>query len=607
MPIGNIRIGRIIVALVGVALLSATVSRAQKAVPEKMPPAPPENTISGRIVIQGGEAASGATALAFPIGIVAQPRSTAVVSSGSFKLDGLEAGVYSVSALLPGFVSPPPTSPEESRRYYHTGDSVTLALIKGGVITGTVTNSTNGPVVAASVRAFRVKDVNGQPEPAMVQFRERQTDDRGVYRFYGLPPGTYVISAGGQGRMYGGIYSGAYDNDVPTYAPSSTRDTAMQVLVQSGEEIIADIQYRGEPGQVISGTLAGLTQSTSPAMGMATGTVTLTDVRSHAVLMSVGSSSLSNNSFAFYGVPDGEYELLAQQYLPSRDMLISDPRRVKVQGANVTGINLSLAPLGSIAGRLVLESNPPADCVKRHALASQETVIVASRLKQETKPAGGKTAKTETPAELPLSFTVNQRIDGVPDAKGDFTLRNMAAGLYRIESELPGPGWYLRSIVMGPQTIPTKPSDPNIPRDGIALKSGERVSALIVTIAEGAASLRGRVSVAEGQALPSGLRVYLAPAEREGADNVLRFFEARADGDGGFVMGNIAPGRYWIIARLDDEGDPTKVQPVRRDSVLRVKVLREAEGLKKEISFKPCERTVDYDLRYLLAASQPKQ
>jgi hypothetical protein len=515
----------------------------------------------------------------------------------------LEAGVYSVIAYIPGFVFEPPNSPDESRRYYHIGDSVNLTLIKGGVITGTVTTATNTPVVAATVRAFRLRDASGQPDPGALQPRERPTDDRGVYRIYGLPPGTYVVSVGGMGRNFGGVGAGPYDNDVPTYAPSATRDTAMKITVGSGEEVTADIQYRGESGQAISGTLAGLTQSSSQIMGTAVGTITLTDIRSHTVLMSAGASSFTKNAFAFYGVSDGEYEIVAQQYLPSREMLMSAPRRVKVQGADVTGINLSLAPLASITGRLVLETNPATGCTKRRSTAFQETLIMARRTKQDTKPPAGKTAKTETPNEVPISSV--QSADGVPDVKGDFVMRNLPAGSYRIDSQLPDAGWYLRSIALGAQTIPTRPSDPNVPRDGITLKTGERASGLIVTFTEGAAGLRGRISVAEGQRVPPGLRVYLVPAEREAAENVLRFFDAAAETDAGFVISNIAPGRYWIIARPADDGDPKKVKPIRQDPALRARLLRESETAKKEVSFKPCEQAADYDLPYSLPTPLP--
>jgi hypothetical protein len=79
---------------------------------------------------------------------------------------------------------------------------------------------------------------------------------------------------------------------------------------------------------------------------------------------------------------------------------------------------------------------------------------------------------------------------------------------------------------------------------------------------------------------------------------VLRFFEARVNADRGFAIGNIAPGRYWIIARGADDGDPAKVKPIRQETALRTRVLHEAEALKKEVSFKPCERASDYQLLY---------
>jgi hypothetical protein len=595
---------RDLIPLIGFALLSAIAASAQEAAPEKPTEAKVSNTITGRVIGQGGETMNGATAYANFVGLMGQPRSTAVDSNGNFKFDGLDAGVYSVSATLPGFVTLPPTSPEDSRHYYHPGDSVTLTLIKGGVITGTVTTPTNGPVVATTVHAYRTKDVNGQAELAPVQARERQTDDRGVYRFYGLAPGTYVISAGGQARSFGGLFPGAYDSDVPTYAPSSTRDTAMEVLVHSGEELTADIQYRGETGQVVSGTVAGLLPPTSQSVSYtAVGTVTLTDVRSRAVVMTVGASTFTNNAFAFYGVPDGDYELLAQQFPPSRDIFASEPVRVKVQGADVTGINLSLSPLASISGRVLLESTPPAECVKRRAYALAESVIYVRRAKPETNTANGKSEKSDPILELPLAAP-NQTADSVPDAKGDFLLRNLRKGVYRIDSQLPGAGWYLRSISIGNPTTTVRTSDPNVPRDGINLKPGEKVSGLNVILTEGAARLRGHLSTPEGQRVPTGLRVFLVPAERENTENVLRFFEARVETDAGFAIDNIAPGRYWIIVNGPSEVDPSKVKPVRQESALRARLIREAETLKKEISFKPCEQSSDYELPWSSPAKQ---
>jgi hypothetical protein len=87
---------------------------------------------------------------------------------------------------------------------------------------------------------------------------------------------------------------------------------------------------------------------------------------------------------------------------------------------------------------------------------------------------------------------------------------------------------------------------------------------------------------------------------------VLRFFETTVAKDGTFVMGNLAPGRYWMIAQPAVESASNSVKSIKSDSALRAKVLRDGEALKKEIAFKPCERPTDYDLPYSPPTS-PKQ
>ena len=146
---------------------------------------------------------------------------------------------------------------------------------------------------------------------------------------------------------------------------------------------------------------------------------------------------------------------------------------------------------------------------------------------------------------------------------------------------------------------------PNIARNGIAVKSGDKAPAVTITITEGGAGFRGRVVTGEGQNLPSALKIYLVPAERENAENVLRFFEGGIAADGTFAIGNIVPGRYWIIAQPGEAIDTNTMKSIKSDSALRAKVLRDAEAIKKEISFKPCERVVDYELPFSPTTSKP--
>lgn len=98
--------------------------------------------------------------------------------------------------------------------------------------------------------------------------------------------------------------------------------------------------------------------------------------------------------------------------------------------------------------------------------------------------------------------------------------------------------------------------------------------------------------------MPMTLRVYLAPAERENADSILRFYETRPDVNGNFTADNLAPGKYWILARTFEENDSGAIKSIRQDKAFRSKVLREAEVLKKELALKPCEQLANYDLQF---------
>src|SRR5262249_35642057 len=90
--------------------------------------------------------------------------------------------------------------------------------------------------------------------------RSRITDDRGMYRFWGLQPGTYIVSAG---RGAFGFSRGSltvYDDDSPTYYPSSTLGSATRLELVSGQELTGiDISYRGYTGHAVTGAAAGNT------------------------------------------------------------------------------------------------------------------------------------------------------------------------------------------------------------------------------------------------------------------------------------------------------------------------------------------------------------
>jgi len=540
------------------------------------------NVISGRISSGDSQPLTNARVSVSKVSTVAAiGQYLKIDSNGDFQTAPLEPGLYVLSVSAPGLIRETTTP---ASNYLRPGDKVNVKMVKGGVITGTVKNSNGDELVAISVRAFRVKTPNGDPIPVAFPSREVLTDDRGMYRLYGLPAGSYIVSAGGPPRVFGGFMPNAYEAFVPTYAPSATRDTAMEIQVTNGNESQADIQFRDERGHVISGAVTATT--TTEAVQQYSAMVVLFDVHSRIEVANASALSGSNYAFAVYGVPDGDYEVYALQGSITNDQKASSPTRIKVQGADVTDIRLPLAPLASIEGQVTFEDDPNSECGKHRASAFAETMVGARRY--EARPP----AKDAPPSDVPTSARSSGRVVAV-DARGAFNVKNLQPGTYQIDPAPPASGWYVRSITLG------RNAAANVSRDGLGLKRGDHVTGLAVTFAEGAAKFKGHLSVGEGQALPSKLRVYLVPAEREAAGNLLRFYEAAADPDGSFTLDNIAPGKYLIVARRAEENGRGLIKVIRQDEALRAAVLKEAEASPKALAVKPCEQVNDFNLPYV--------
>ena len=135
-------------------------------------------------------------------------------------------------------------------------------------------------------------------------------------------------------------------------------------------------------------------------------------------------------------------------------------------------------------------------------------------------------------------------------------------------------------------------------RNWTTVKSGDRINGLTITLAEGAASLRGQVTLPENSKLPTNLFVYLVPAEREKADDVLRFFATEVAADGSYAINAIPPGHYWSIAQTFVDKEAPSMAKLRLPDAAetRLKISREAASLNLETEFKPCQNVTDHKL-----------
>jgi len=187
--------------------------------------------------------------------------------------------------------------------------------------------------------------------------------------------------------------------------------------------------------------------------------------------------------------------------------------------------------------------------------------------------------------------------------KGEFTINSIDPGHYRIRLPLTDENLYVKAIT-SPATAPSRrgaPAANNVSLNGLALKQGEKLSGVTVTVAEGAASLRGKV-VAEkaGQRLPDRLRAHLVPTGPNATDEVLRYAESVVSNDSAFTFTNIAPGKYRLITRVTPNDDPVNrpATPTAWDASERAKLRHEAMSAKYEIELQPCGRVKDYVLQF---------
>ena len=527
--------------------------------------------ITGRVVNESGQPHVNAAVWVRPATPEGLPvTQTTTNRDGVFKVIGLEGGSYNVSAAVPAHI---PQSPDTGPAIYKAGDSVTLVLTKGGVVTGSVTNARDDPVVAIGVRVRMVRDDSGRSYGHAGRSYEGMTDDRGFYRVYGLPTGTYVVSAEGgiADPSYMRYSVNAFANDLPTYAPSSNREAADEISVRIGEEISnVNIRHRGERGSTISGILKGLPDDNRGFSVVLTSIVENGPRWHNQFQAAVG-------EFALEGIPDGDYHLVASAFWNDGQRRVSESIFLNVRGADIEGLELAPSPLASINGRVILEGlkAPPPECTdKRQPQFSEMSVTAWHRV-------------TEGARKKP-QFVWRAGGPGTPNAQGNLTISDVAASEYYFAIRFSAQEWYLKSIAFAPPTPNVKPIDAT--RAWTTVKPGDQLSGLTFTLAQGAALIRGEITLTEGQTFPEKLVAFLIPAEPERAEDVLRYFAAPVNSEGRFWLNNVTPGRYWMVAQPATDDTRYEVSKVRLPdgTETRSSLRHLAEKAQAEIEVRPC-------------------
>jgi hypothetical protein len=186
--------------------------------------------------------------------------------------------------------------------------------------------------------------------------------------------------------------------------------------------------------------------------------------------------------------------------------MVTPTVEVKVAEADVTNIELLLAPAPEITGVVEVEGDAPgADRPKR-------TV----RLEGETH------------------FGGMQGIGGATDSKGAFNLTGVALSRYHVRViPLPEDG-YVKKVVVG---------DTELPDDMLDMSTAARTTRIKVIVARDGAQITGRVMDENGDENPLGY-VLLLPVTNESATES----SASTEPDGTYRFTSLRPGKYRIAA-----------------------------------------------------------
>jgi len=485
-------------------------------------------SVAGRVTVDG-KPKSG-------IEITAQPQSRVVVKpwprattdeDGRFLLTGLEPGPYWVGPQSRIHVSAGRARQGAASKdlILAEGEAVVgidFALETGGIITGRVTDAEGRPVVAELVTLTQIIETerggaSGHYRPSV------KTDNSGVYRFYALPAGRYILSAGGPSDMFARRRP---DDGRPAYSrafhPGVTDEAQAKVIELAAGTEAANVEIKLGP-QIRLHAIAGRLIDAETGRVVPNGLFIFGPLGEGSSRVTAGTAHRSDDKgeFRIEGFMPGRFAAFARP--DDQSGFYSEPVTIVVSEEDVSGVELKLLRGASISGRAVIErTGDPA------------------------------------PAKLPqLSVSVSPSAPGAPlldysagvrfGADGSFLIRGLPGGKARFHliSEFGMEGFSLLRVERG-----------GVER-GIDLASNEQVTDVRLVFAYGAEIVRGQIKV-EGGALPKGAFMMVASRRirPDGADRG-PFAAAKVDSRGHFTLEGMTVGDHELTLSVENASMPT--------------------------------------------------
>jgi protocatechuate 3,4-dioxygenase beta subunit len=463
-----------------------------------------------------------------------QPRSGTALraktdAEGRYRITNVPPGHYSVMPFAPAYVVEGVRAdifPQGKPLLLAAGDvadDVDFRMERGGVITGRVTDDGGNPVVSMFVAVMMV-DNNGAFQafyrPTM-DSRDMMTDDRGVYRIYGLPAGRYRVSAGSDGGN-GAINFGGGKVYHRTFYPDATDPAQAQFVEISAGHEAADIDIKlGSPLKTYKASgrfVEAETGRAAPNVPVGYGVVGTAGNGPRVMSYGSGSTTDADGEFTVEGLAPGHYAVFVSSNLPNgAGDSYSDPVTFDVADADVTGLVVKVKHGSTLSGVVAVEG--VADPATAARFVSQMQVFAYYDMRA-------------TPTTMMGPGTYVRPVPASPD--GSFSFTGLRPGKIIVTGSSQAKGLTLSRVELNGADVTR----------GIDVGEGAQVSGVRVVFKYGSGVISGQVNLINGT-LPPDARVIVTARPVESAAGAVGQ-SAIADARGHFRMDALPAGDYEV-------------------------------------------------------------
>jgi len=418
-------------------------------------------------------------------------------SSGVYSIAGLATGTYKLSFAATGYVglwsggTVDQTSADTiTVTAPNTAGGINMGLVKGSVITGTVTDKGTGAAIQ-SIYVTAYNTVTDLPEGAAY------TNGSGDYSISGLAGGSYKL-------QFSSSSTAGYL--VQWYSNQDRKSTATAVTVVAPNNV-SGINVSMEKGAVINGTV------TDKDTGTAINSVSIQVYNAATESIVTSGYTDSSGAFTIYGLASGSYKLSfsATGYVKRWSGDKADQTSATTIAAtapNTTAdISMALGKAGSISGTL-------SDRITGGGIAGASLYVFNL--------GSGEFAGS-----------------GQSDGNGTYTISGLASGSYRLRIDPPSSTGYLEKWYNGP--------DAYLCADIVSVNAPNTTTGIDASLDRGG-SLSGRITDATTGSGISGASIFLTNTSTHAG---IYLSNTTIDSSGAFIIGGVPSGDYSLTFSAD--------------------------------------------------------